>query len=97
MIFRVEGDADAMEFVLEEAYVKPCVMGNDGVAGDEPVQFRKDLFGWGLAVQHGVCDAMDLLSVPGDFLFDIDQGIEFGDDFTVFDGDRADFDDPVSP
>jgi len=86
-----------MEFVLEEAYVKPCVMGNDGVAGDEPVQFRKDLFGWGLAVQHGVCDAMDLLSVPGDFLFDIDQGIEFGDDFTVFDGDRADFDDPVSP
>ena len=30
VIFRVEGDADVMKFMFEEAYVEPCVVGNDG-------------------------------------------------------------------
>ena len=84
------------ELVAEEADVEGGVVGHQDTVRNESTEEREDLLRFGLAGEHLVGDAVDRLDDGRDRDPGVDQGREFPDDGAVFDGDRADLDDPVA-
>ena len=84
------------ELVAEKADVEGGVVGHQDAVCNEGAEERENLLRFGLAREHLVGDAMNRLYDRWDRDPGINQGREFPDDGTVFDGDRADLDDPVA-
>ena len=66
------------------------------LSGDEGAEARQDFLRRRLAFEHLVGDAVDRLHGGGNRDSGVDQGREFLNDGAVFDGNRADLDDPVA-
>jgi hypothetical protein len=84
------------ELVAEETDVECGVVGDEGAVRDEGVKAREDLLRRGLSFEHFVGDPMDRLHLRRDRDSGVDKRREFLRDGAVFDGDRADLDDPMA-
>ena len=90
-------EPDVFEFIQQEAHIEPCVMRHQGCAFNEPVQRREYIAGAGLAFEHGIGDAVDFERRGRDWPAGVDQAVELTGINLVFQGQRADFDDTVTP
>jgi hypothetical protein len=84
------------ELVAEKADVEGGVVCHQDAVGNEGAEAREGLLRRRLACEHLVGDAVDRLDDGRDRDPGVDQGCEFLYDGAVFDGNRADLDDPVA-
>ena len=84
------------ELVAEKANVEGGVVGHQNTVRNEGAEEWQDLLRFGLALKHLVGNAVDRLHNGWNRNPRVDQGREFSDDGAVFNGNRADLDDPVA-
>ncbi len=92
----VKGQVEICEFVSEKAQVKSGVVGNQGVGFDEVMEVGEDLGCGRLAGEHFIADTVHPAGGPVNFLVGVDEVVKLVGQSAVFNGDCADFDNPVA-